>query len=216
MADIWFDVDTALAEVPVNRYPLIDDTDFKSIEGAVAYNAAGMALNWHFVTTAGAYTVTAVTPTTGGNYDWTDQGTSGVYTIEIPASGGASINNDTEGFGWFTGVATGILPWASPIYGFRAAALNNSLIDGATIDVTISRPSGTIVDDAGNSTTVFKTNLTSAEDNYIKDAYVKFTSGANINQVKKISAYNGTSKVITTAAFTDEPAENDTFVIINE
>ena len=43
MADIYFDVDTALAEVPVNRYPLIDDTDFKSIEGAVAYNAAGMA-----------------------------------------------------------------------------------------------------------------------------------------------------------------------------
>ena len=253
MADIWFDVDVALAEVPVNRYPLIDDTDFKSIEDAVAYNAAGMALNWHFVTTAGAYTVTAVTPTTGGNYDWTDQGTSGVYTIEIPASGGASINNDTEGFGWFTGVATGILPWASPIYGFRAAALNNSLIDGTTIDVnvtalggtaqsatdlkdfadtgydpsthkvagvvlldSISRPSGTIVDDAGNSTTVFKTNLTSAEDDYIKDAYIKFTSGANINQVKQITAYNGTSKVITTKEFTDEPAENDTFVIINE
>jgi len=142
MADIWFDVDAALAEVPVNRYPLIDDTDFKSIEGAVAYNAAGMALNWHFVTTAGAYTVTAVTPTTGGNYDWTDQGTSGVYTIEIPASGGASINNDTEGFGWFTGVATGILPWASPIYGFRAAALNNSLIDGATLDVNATAIGG--------------------------------------------------------------------------
>jgi len=143
MADIYFDVDTALAEVPVNRYPLIDDTDFKSIEGAVAYNAAGMALNWHFVTTAGAYTVTAVTPTTGGNYDWTDQGTSGVYTIGIPASGGASINNDTEGFGWFTGVATGILPWASPIYGFRAAALNNSLIDGTTIDVNVTALGGT-------------------------------------------------------------------------
>ena len=130
MADIYYDVDTALAEVPVNLMPLIDDTDFKSIEGAVAYNAAGMALRWHFVTTAGAYTVTSVTPTTAGVHDWTDQGDSGVYTIEIPASGG-TINNDTEGFGWFTGVATGILPWRGPVLGFRAAGLNDALIDGA-------------------------------------------------------------------------------------
>lgn len=131
MPDLWMDVDAALAEVPVNIFPLIDDTDFKSIEGAVAYNAAGMALRWHFVTCAGAYTVTSVTPTTGGNYDWTDQGDSGIYTIEIPASGGASINNDTEGFGWFTGVATGVLPWRGPVIGFRAAGLNDLLIDSA-------------------------------------------------------------------------------------
>ena len=44
MADIWMDVNVALAEVPVNIMPLIDDTDFKSIEDAVTYNQAGMAL----------------------------------------------------------------------------------------------------------------------------------------------------------------------------
>jgi hypothetical protein len=131
MAEMWMNVDAALAEVPVNILPLLDDTDYKSIEGAVAYNAAGMALRWHFVTTAGAYTVTSVTPTTGGDYDWTDQGDSGIYTIEIPASGGASINNDTEGFGWFTGVATGILPWRGPVIGFRSALINNALINGS-------------------------------------------------------------------------------------
>jgi hypothetical protein len=130
MADIYMDVDAALAEVPVNLMPLIDDTDFKSIEDAVAYNAAGMALRWHFVTTAGAYTVTSVTPTTAGVHDWTDQGDSGVYTIEIPASGG-TINNDTEGFGWFTGKATGVLPWRGPVICFRAAGINDALIDGA-------------------------------------------------------------------------------------
>lgn len=131
MPDIWMDVDAALSEVPVNLMPLVDDGDFKTIEGGVAYNAAGMTLRWHFVTTAGAYTVTSVTPTTGGTYDWTDQGDSGIYTIEIPATGGASINNDTEGFGWFTGVATGVLPWRGPVIGFRDAALNNMLIDSA-------------------------------------------------------------------------------------
>lgn len=131
MPDLWMDVDVALAEVPVNLLPLLDDTDFKAIEAAVAYNAAGLALFWHFVTPAGAYTVTAVTPTTGGDYDWTDQGDAGIYTIEIPASGGASINNDTEGFGWFTGKATGVLPWRGPVIGFRAAGLNNLLIENA-------------------------------------------------------------------------------------
>jgi hypothetical protein len=98
----------------------------------------------------------------------------------------------------------------------RSTTPANTLTVDAAHNIGIIRPTGTIVDDAGNSTTVFKTNLTSAEDDYIKDAYIKFTSGADINQVKKISAYNGTSKIITTAAFTDEPAENDTFVIINE
>lgn len=152
MPDLWMDVDTALAEVPVNIFPLIDDTDFKSIEGAVAYNAAGMALRWHFVTTGGAYTVTSVTPTTGGAYDWTDQGDSGIYTIEIPASGGASINNDTEGFGWFTGVATGVLPWRGPTIGFRAAALNNSMIDGTTIDVNVTAMANGVVTAAAVAT----------------------------------------------------------------
>lgn len=125
---IWYDVDTALAEVPVNVAPLTDDTDFKTIETAIAYNAAGMALNWHFVTPAGAYTVTAVTPTTAGVYDWAHQA-QGMYTIEIPASGGASINNDTEGYGWFTGFVTGVLPFRGPTLGFRAAGANDALIE---------------------------------------------------------------------------------------
>lgn len=130
MADIFMDVDAALSEVPVNLLPLTDDTDFKTIETAVAFNAAGLTLVWNFVTTAGAYTQTAVTPTSAGTYDWGNQG-NGMYSIEIPATGGASINNDTEGFGWFTGVATGVLPWRGPVIGFRASGLNDLLIDSA-------------------------------------------------------------------------------------
>lgn len=138
------DVDAALASVPVNKLPLIDDTDFKTIEDAVVYNQAGLALFWNFTTTAGVTTVTAVTPTTAGVYDWTDFTTSGMYGIEIPASGGASANNDTEGFGHFTGVATGILPWSGPKIGFRAAALNNALIDGGdNLDVNLVQWLGT-------------------------------------------------------------------------
>lgn len=125
------DVDAALSEVPVNIMPLLDDGDFKTREESVVYNQSGLDLVWNFVTTAGAMTQTAVTPTeAAGNYDWSNQG-NGMYAIEIPASGGASINNDTEGFGWFTGFATGILPWRGPVIGFRAGGLNDKLIDSA-------------------------------------------------------------------------------------
>jgi hypothetical protein len=147
--DLWMDVDAALSEVPVNLMPLVDDTDFKTIEAAVAYNAAGMDLRWNFVTTGGSFTSTAVTPTTGGTYDWTHQG-DGIYTIEIPASAGASINNDTEGFGWFSGVVTGVLPFRGPVIGFRAAALNDALIDGGdNLDVNVTQFGGTNATSSG-------------------------------------------------------------------
>ncbi len=130
MPDLWMDVDTPLSEVPVNIHALTDDIDFKSRETGVTYDQAGMDLVWCFTTTGGATSQTAVTPTTAGNYDWVHQG-KGMYTIEIPPVGGAFINNNTEGFGWFEGYATGILPWRGPIIGFRAAALNDALIDDA-------------------------------------------------------------------------------------
>lgn len=131
MPDLWMDVDAALSEVPINLVALIDDSDFKTREESVTYDQAGLDLLWNFVTPAGAMTQTAVTPTdTGGAYDWVNQGNA-YYTIEIPASGGGTINNDTEGFGWFSGFATGVLPWRGPVIGFRAAGLNNVLIESA-------------------------------------------------------------------------------------
>lgn len=123
MPDLWMNVDAALSEVPVNVLPLLDDTDFKTRKTAIAYNETGMDLVWNFTTVAGVFTQTAVTPTSGGDYDWVNQG-DGMYTIEIPASGGASINNSEEGFGWFTGVCDAVLPWRGPVIGFRHSELN--------------------------------------------------------------------------------------------
>jgi hypothetical protein len=141
MPDLWMDVDIALSEVPVNLMPLIDDTDFKTIEDSIAYNASGMDLRWNFVTTGGAMTSTPVTPTSAGAHDWTHQG-DGLYTLEIPATSG-TINNDTEGFGWFSGKITGVLPFRGPTIGFRAAALNDALIDGGdNLDVNVTQFGG--------------------------------------------------------------------------
>lgn len=146
-------VDVAVV-LPVNVTPLIDDTDRKTRETAIVYNQAGMDLVWNFVTTAGVFTQTAVTPTTSGDYDWTNKG-GAMYGIEIPPSGGADINNNIEGTGWFTGFCTGVLPWASERYTFRPASLNNLLVntssmptDIATLissDMPLSRTSGTLV-----------------------------------------------------------------------
>lgn len=130
MSDISLNVDQALAEVPVNVLPLLDDTDFKTREEAVPYNAAGLELIFHFTDTDGATTATVVTPTTGGgNYDWAHQD-GGLYTIKIPASGGASINNDREGFGWFSGIATGVLPFRGPTIQFTKKKTNDALVNG--------------------------------------------------------------------------------------
>lgn len=138
---IWMDVDIALSEVPVNTVPLTSDSDFKTVDEGIAYNESGMDLYWHFVKTDGTTTVTSVTPTTSGLHDWNHQD-HGMYTLEIPASGG-TINNDTEGFGYFTGVADAVLPFRGPTIGFRAAALNNAMIDGGDyLDVNIVEISG--------------------------------------------------------------------------
>jgi hypothetical protein len=138
-------VDTAIT-VPVNVLPLIDDTDFKARETSVAYNAAGMDLTWNFVTTAGVMSSTAVTPTTSGVYDWTDAGAAGdaMYKIEIPASGGGTINNNATGIGWFTGMATGILPWRGPTIEFVPANVANAMVNGTEkLQVDVAQFGGT-------------------------------------------------------------------------
>lgn len=138
MPDMWMDVDAAVT-VPVNILPLIAVADFKAVLASETYNEAGLELIWNFVTTAGVQTHTAITPTdTGGTYDWVNVG-HGMYNIELPAA-----VNDTEGFGWFTGVATDALPWRGPVIGFRAATLNNALIAGTDLlDVNMAQVIGT-------------------------------------------------------------------------
>lgn len=128
---IWMDVDAVLTEVPVNSVPLTSDSDFKTVDETIAYNESGMTLFWHFERTDGIKTVTAVTPTTGGgDYDWAHQA-QGIYSIGLPDTGGASVDNNIEGFGYFTGEADAVLPWRGPTIGFRAAPLNALLIDTA-------------------------------------------------------------------------------------
>lgn len=204
---IVMDVNVALAEVPVNSVPLTDDTDFKSIETAVAYNAAGMALYWHFVTELGAYTATAVTPTTGGTYDWAHQ-QQGMYTIEIPASGGASINNDTVGRGWFTGFATGVLPWRGPTIEFRDTRFKravNAIVRG-------------VVGSSSTTTSIITSSLdpAAAVTDQFKGRIVIFdkdTTTANLRGQATDITGSSAAGILTVTQLTTAPVSGDYFTI---
>ena len=82
---------------------------------------------------------------------------------------------------------------------------------------TLATETGAVVTDGSNTSLTFKTNLTEDTDDHYKDCLIKMTSGALSGQVKKCSAYNGTTKFISvTGGFTGTPANTDTFEIIND
>ena len=81
---------------------------------------------------------------------------------------------------------------------------------------TAGAPSGVVVTDAGNTASTFKTDRTESTTDYWKDALLLFTTGTLAGQVKKVSAYNGTTKFVTlSAGFTATPGVGDRFVFVN-
>jgi hypothetical protein len=66
------------------------------------------------------------------------------------------------------------------------------------------------------SATAFPTDLTETADGHWNDAFLVLTSGDLAGQVKRITGYDGTGKVVTVAGgFTGTPAEGDTFALVN-
>ena len=123
-------VDTAIIMVVG---PCIDDTDFKTLEEAIAYNAAGMDVSLIVEKTDGTTAVTAITLTTGGTSDWTHKD-GGYYEIEVTAA-----QNAEEGIAFVRGVCTGVLPFESIHYNVVKANIYDSWIKGTDVlqtDVT--------------------------------------------------------------------------------
>jgi hypothetical protein len=93
----------------------------------------------------------------------------------------------------------------------------NFYVVGDQIVVDFPYEYAKVVTDSGNGASSFVTDLTSATDSYCVGSYLKFASGDLVNQVRRISAYNGTSKVVTlSSAFTATPADDDEFYIVNQ
>lgn len=82
---------------------------------------------------------------------------------------------------------------------------------------TTGETTGAVVTDGSNSTTSFKTDLSSVVNDFHKDSLITFTTGNLAGQVKRVSGYNGTSKFVTAnAAFTEAPANGDLFRLLND
>lgn len=81
-----------------------------------------------------------------------------------------------------------------------------------------SQVTGKVVSDAGNSTTQFKTDLASSQDNFYRGAFFDFRTGQNGGAAaRKCTAYNGTTKIVTVDSsnplpFT--PAADDEFAVL--
>jgi len=183
----------ALAALPVNALPLLSDSDFKTRQTAVAYNAAGMDLVWNFVTALGAFTQTAIVPTTAGVHDWVNKG-DGLYSLEMPKTGG-TVNNTSVGVGWFSGLVTGVLPWAGPQIEF--------VLGG---EITSGTPS---------TTSFICSAFTGVNADQHKNAYVVFHSGTCAGAVVKVTALSITAGTFTVEALPAAPSVGDVFEIVN-
>lgn len=75
--------------------------------------------------------------------------------------------------------------------------------------------SGTVQTNGANTAASFETDLTETEDDHWTGAYCVLTSGALLGQVRKITGYNGSTKVLAVQAFTDVPADAVTFDVIH-
>jgi len=127
-------VDTA---VVITVGPLFDDTDFKTLETGVAYNAPGMSVDLIKSPLTGAGSKTDLTLTSGGSQDWTELG-NGMYEIEITAA-----QNNTEGELQIVGVADGILPFISAKYQVVPEQVWNSLVGNLDyLDVNMAQLHG--------------------------------------------------------------------------
>lgn len=81
---------------------------------------------------------------------------------------------------------------------------------------TAGYESATVVTDGGNTATTFKTDRSSSTTDDVKDTLLVFTSGTLSGQVKKVSAFNGSTKFVTaSAAFTGTPSSGDRFILVN-
>ena len=82
----------------------------------------------------------------------------------------------------------------------------------------VDYPTGTVVEDGGNTASAFLTDLAVASENTYKDRLIRFTGGALAGQVRKITASitDDTDTLITvSSAFTETPGAAGTFVLID-
>ena len=118
--------------------------------------------------------------------------------IAFPDISGRSFNVDVDG-----AIDADVTKLNTSSAGASNLAVSaNTMLTGTAVTGTLT-------------TTTFTTDLTSSTDNIYKGRIVIFTSGSLTREVGIISAYNGTTKLITVStALTSVPNNLDTFIIV--
>lgn len=202
----------------------IDNATFAADVGSTAYASNIIALavrkvldelnidHLAKVATSGADMTTEVADNTvlarilaNGDTSGFDPSTMGLLKIAADAAA-VLADTGTDGVVVTAGSKTG---YALSATGLDLVVKLKALLDGT--------PSGSVVDDDNPdpSATAFETDLAEASNDHYNGAFCVFYSGALAGQSRKISDYDGTTKVLTVAvAFTEAPAAGDDFLII--
>lgn len=90
--------------------------------------------------------------------------------------------------------------------------------DLAAILAVLTVETFSVVPDAGNSSLQFKTNLSSAVNDFYNGMWIVPNTGALVGSApRKVSTYNGTTKILTlTSGYTSTPADGVVFAIISD
>ncbi len=189
-----------------------------SVTGNVGGNVTGTVGS--VVGAVGSVTgaVGSVTGNVGGNVTGSvgsvvgNTAQTGDSYARLGAPAGASVSADVA-------ATKALLPTALTSDGNIKAdilAINGNVLHAVLFSIAAgTMRDGVIVTDGGNSTTVFKTDLVSTEDDNFVGRAVVFANGNISGQAGVVSAYDGTNKIVTLElALTQIPADGDAFIIV--
>lgn len=125
--------------IPVNIYPMTDSITLKPVTN-LTHTASGLTLQWNFAQFNNVPSGLPITPTDSGNYLWNNMG-GGMYSVLLPASGG-TVNNDKEGYGWFSGSISGVLSFRGPMFNFTTTG--HPMVDIVEVNGVSASGTGTV------------------------------------------------------------------------
>lgn len=156
---------------------------------------------------------------------------NGATSFSNPNAGATNATEMASGFYKFTLDTTdtntaGPLAWrgthadindAGDVYSVDVALAVESSVQAARDRLsTVATKTATVLADGGNSATQILTDLSEAASSHWVGSYCKITSGTLLNQVKKVTGYNGAGTLTFTSGFTGTPANGVTIELVND
>jgi hypothetical protein len=142
---------------------------------------------------------------------------AGTNIVLAKGTGITGFNDlDAAGIRTALGLASANLDTQLGTLNTNDGTINTNVLAIAARIIALATKTGAVVADGGNSTTVFKTDLSETSNDHWKESFLLITSGTLVGSVRKIDGYNGSTKVVTiTPAFPSTPANSVTFAIVN-